>query len=212
MKCPVCNTRKGKRRCPALATDICAVCCGEKRRIEIACPDDCSWLERGQRHEIAREWEDYLRNQDPMKTRRWLAAMQGLLPVIDAIEQGIVDAAAVLRSMEPGELADGLSGVRQGYSSEAGGILWQPSSPSPRVELILKTLRESLESLREAVRKGGHGGLPAAALVEGLEVVADRVVFHRDRGDCEAFITRLRRQRPVPARSAAAPVTGLILR
>lgn len=211
MKCPLCSSRKGKRRCPALGQEICAVCCGEKRRIEIDCPESCAWLEQGQRHELARSWEDYARHQAPAKTRRWLAALQTLLPVLDAVEQALVDASALLHGLEPGELADALGGVRQGYASEAGGILWRPSSPSPRTELVQKTLVESLEGLREAVRKGGHGELPAAALAEALEVVADRVAFHRDRGDFEAFILTLRRARPVSSRREAPPSPGLII-
>jgi hypothetical protein len=42
--CPVCRQRKGKRTCPAKEALICSHCCGTKRRVEIACPDDCVWL------------------------------------------------------------------------------------------------------------------------------------------------------------------------
>ena len=52
---------------------------------------------------------------------------------------------------------------------------------------------------------------PAAALAEALDVVADRVAFHRERGDFEEFVLRLRRARPVSARQEATPTAGLIL-
>jgi len=42
--CPLCRQRKGKRACPAKGELICAQCCGTKRRVEIDCPDDCTWL------------------------------------------------------------------------------------------------------------------------------------------------------------------------
>lgn len=42
--CPLCRARKGKRACPAKGESICAPCCGSKRRVEIACPDDCAYL------------------------------------------------------------------------------------------------------------------------------------------------------------------------
>lgn len=44
MQCPLCNQRKAKRACPALGKQICAVCCGTKRLVEIACPSDCGYL------------------------------------------------------------------------------------------------------------------------------------------------------------------------
>ena len=50
MLCPLCNSRKAKRACPALGKDICAVCCGTKRLVEIACPDDCGYLAAARTH------------------------------------------------------------------------------------------------------------------------------------------------------------------
>ena len=44
MQCPLCNQRKSKRACPALGRQICPVCCGTKRLVEIACPPDCGYL------------------------------------------------------------------------------------------------------------------------------------------------------------------------
>ncbi len=43
-KCASCNSRKGKRNCPALGNVICSQCCGSKRANEIDCPDDCFYL------------------------------------------------------------------------------------------------------------------------------------------------------------------------
>ena len=53
MPCPLCSTRPAKRRCPALHQDICAVCCGTKRLVEIRCPDDCAYLASARRHPAA---------------------------------------------------------------------------------------------------------------------------------------------------------------
>ncbi|MDM8560196.1 hypothetical protein [Candidatus Parabeggiatoa sp. HSG14] len=33
-KCPVCNTRKGKRKCLVTETIICSACCGDTRKLE----------------------------------------------------------------------------------------------------------------------------------------------------------------------------------
>lgn len=49
-KCPACGTRRARRACPALGQQICPVCCGTKRRVEIACPSDCSYLRSADAH------------------------------------------------------------------------------------------------------------------------------------------------------------------
>ncbi len=50
MLCPVCDHRKAKRACPALGKQICAVCCGTKRLVEINCPADCGYLSAARTH------------------------------------------------------------------------------------------------------------------------------------------------------------------
>jgi hypothetical protein len=50
MVCPVCNTRKAKRTCPALSRQICTMCCGTKRIVEIHCPADCPYLAAARTH------------------------------------------------------------------------------------------------------------------------------------------------------------------
>ena len=48
--CPLCNTRKARRPCPAVGQQICTVCCGTKRQREIACPDTCVYLASATAH------------------------------------------------------------------------------------------------------------------------------------------------------------------
>jgi len=43
-KCSRCLQKKAKRRCPALRSDLCALCCGTLRRREVACPSTCRFL------------------------------------------------------------------------------------------------------------------------------------------------------------------------
>lgn len=50
MICPLCRSRSAKRQCPALGHDICPVCCGTKRLVEIRCPDTCGYLASARRH------------------------------------------------------------------------------------------------------------------------------------------------------------------
>ena len=54
MKCPLCENRKAKRFCPAKAVEICPVCCGTKREVEIDCPSNCVYLHEGREYESKR--------------------------------------------------------------------------------------------------------------------------------------------------------------
>ena len=49
--CPLCSARSGKRFCPAKDAEICAVCCGTKREIEIDCPSSCAYLKASRSYE-----------------------------------------------------------------------------------------------------------------------------------------------------------------
>ncbi len=64
MTCTVCNQRSARRACPALTSNICSVCCGTKRQIEIRCPSDCQYLASARAHPAAvvrRQQEDDLK-------------------------------------------------------------------------------------------------------------------------------------------------------
>ena len=48
--CPLCGRRKACRTCPALGHQICPLCCGTKRLVEIRCPSDCGYLATARVH------------------------------------------------------------------------------------------------------------------------------------------------------------------
>jgi hypothetical protein len=48
--CPLCRQRRGRRACPAIHDQICAMCCGTKRLVEIRCPSDCPYLATAREH------------------------------------------------------------------------------------------------------------------------------------------------------------------
>ena len=53
MSCPLCQQRRARRACPALGHQICPVCCGTKRQVEIQCPSDCAYLATAREHPAA---------------------------------------------------------------------------------------------------------------------------------------------------------------
>jgi hypothetical protein len=56
--CPLCSERAGKRYCPAKDAQICAVCCGTKREVEIDCPLSCPYLKASRSYEAEKRVPD----------------------------------------------------------------------------------------------------------------------------------------------------------
>lgn len=54
LTCPICETRKEKRFCPAVHGRICPQCCGEQREVTLDCPADCPYLRQAREHEKPR--------------------------------------------------------------------------------------------------------------------------------------------------------------
>jgi hypothetical protein len=50
MRCSLCEKARARRACPALGRDICTVCCGTKRVVEISCPPGCVYLASSRSH------------------------------------------------------------------------------------------------------------------------------------------------------------------
>ena len=73
MLCPVCHLRKARRSCPALGKQICPVCCGTKRIVEINCPSDCGYLASARVHPPA-----VVQRQQEMDRAMMLPLLQGL--------------------------------------------------------------------------------------------------------------------------------------
>jgi hypothetical protein len=100
MKCPLCESRKAKRFCPAKAAQICPVCCGAKREIEIDCPSNCVYLHAGREYESSKLARTAL---PPRRTERlWEPSfLRANYPLMMGLSQVI----SVARRSSP-ELAD----------------------------------------------------------------------------------------------------------
>ena len=93
MKCLLCESRKAKRFCPAKAGQICAVCCGAKREVEIDCPSDCAYLHAGREYESSKLARTTLpprrteRLWEPSFLRAHYPLMMGVSQVITAVRR-----------------------------------------------------------------------------------------------------------------------------
>jgi hypothetical protein len=170
MVCPLCGQRKAKRGCPAVGQQICAVCCGTKRLVEINCPADCVYLTTARTHPpavIQRQQE-----LDRAQLLRWLAGLSErqarlflMLGALISRHQG--DALRKLIDEDIGQAAEAHAATLE---TAARGIVYEhrPSSvPAERLLTELKAL------VAEVTREGGSSlERDAAIALRRLEAAA----------------------------------------
>ena len=209
--CPLCQSRKGKRACPAKGAAICPVCCGEKRMIEIECPADCSWLGAGVENELRREAVGYVHKQEPRKASRWVSAIRRYGYLFEIIERAIAN--SPIPSLQDAELLAALGAARRTFESEAKGILYDDMPESPTLQAltreIVQGVRGFLKRLDEERAKLGAGAqLPVVRpedIVECLAVLEDRCSYHIERKtEAGPLVEHLRRVHPKAPKGATA--------
>jgi hypothetical protein len=185
MTCPLCRQRRGKRTCPAKGELICSACCGGKRRVEIDCPSDCTFLtgaHAGGWAGRARERERDLRRLSPhleglTEAQRRIALLA--LVGTSAIREG-------RRDLDDRLLLEAIVALRKTAETREKGILYDHPVQDARAQ----GLAHELGLLFEGKDAEGASHAPAdrdlAAALRGLE--AALVAVAREGESPHAFL------------------------
>jgi len=206
--CPLCSHRKGRRACPAKGASICSACCGSKRRVEIACPADCVWLDDGahaagwdgretERRRDARRLGPHLQRLSREQTDLFFLALVGL---------GALRARR--RDLDDTLLSAAVGALRKTVETRQRGILYDHQAADLRAQGLLLELRGLFEAKDEEGRPvaPSDGDLgPVLAALEGA--LAD--VRREGVGGTE-FLDTVRRVVGAPGPSSA-PEPRLVL-
>lgn len=149
--CGLCRQRKAKRACPARGEAICPPCCGSRRRVEIACPEECVYL--GGSHAGAWAGRETERRRD---ARRVVAAAQDLSEIqtqaLFLALVGVVGMRAERPELGDRLLLDAVSALRKTVESRGRGLLYEHPTEDARAQAVVVALREVLEPTDEAGR------------------------------------------------------------
>ncbi len=155
--CPLCRQRKGKRACPAKGELICAQCCGTKRRVEIDCPDDCTWLGA---HAGTWEGRETERTRDLRRLAPWLERLSDLQARLFFLSLvGLTALRARRRDLGDALLLEAVAALRKTVETREKGILYE----HPADDLRAQGLVRELSSLFEAKDEEGAAHAPADA-------------------------------------------------
>lgn len=172
MKCPLCESRKARRSCPAKAVQICPVCCGTKREVEIDCPSDCAHLHAGREYES----EKLARTTAlPPRTRKlwedgFLARYQ---PALMAVGQLVTVTRHSQPELTDADLLAAIDSLLQTFHTLDKGIYYDftPSTPAQRSLYI---------TLKMFFQGSSHAGIVSQTRLTAAESV-----------DCLQFLKEL---------------------
>lgn len=147
MTCPRCGTRKARRRCPALDTLICAVCCGSQRRVEIACPDECGWLRSAEAHPPAA-----LQRQQADDQRRLYALLDGLdqgayVVLTACLQQAVSYRASAVPSPLDDDLQAATAALAATLETATRGVIYEHQPDTLIAGRLVAVLRGALDRL-----------------------------------------------------------------
>jgi hypothetical protein len=160
--CPLCGQRKARRTCPALGAQICAVCCGTKRLVEIRCPNDCGYLATAREHPpavaVRQQQRDvgailrFMRDLDERQSRLFFLIVTFLVgyepPELHAIiDEDVVEATAAIAAT---------------FETAARGVIYEHRPASLSAERLANELKRMLA---EAGEQGGAAFRRDAAVV-----------------------------------------------
>ena len=188
--CPLCRTRRARRLCPALGSQICAVCCGTKRLVEIHCPADCVWLASAREHPpavaVRRQQYDitllvsFMRDLSERQSQLFFFVATFLVRYETPDLQSIVDE----------DVADAVSALAATFETSAKGVIYEHRPGTVPAQRLMTTLKAALD---EAGAKGGTAFERDAATVLRRVVDAARAAQKGDPAAPRAFLTLLGR-------------------
>ena len=169
MTCPLCRTRKVKRSCPGVGQQICAVCCGTKRIVEIACPPTCIYLTTAQRHPAAA-----VKRQQEQDLAVLLTALGRLseaqLQIFFVIQTFIARFKPDGLPLVDADVADAAGALATSFETASRGVLYEQQATAPAAEALRRELKAFLAKL---ATESGAGGTrferEVAVVLRGIE-------------------------------------------
>jgi hypothetical protein len=203
--CPLCGTRRARRACPALGKQICTVCCGTKRLVEIRCPGDCPYLASAREHPPAATVRQQQRDVGVlMHATRDLNTRQSQLFLLIATFMVRYEAPE-LQAVIDEDVGEAAAALAATFETASRGVIYEhrpKSLTAERLNIALKPL------LAEAGKGRGSAFERDAALVLRRLEEAVRDMRTVDAGNRRALLDVLARVMRDTAEAPPAPAVA----
>jgi hypothetical protein len=208
MTCPLCRTRKARRACPGVGQDICPVCCGTKRLVEIACPPTCVYLTAAQRHPAAA-----VKRQQEQDVGVLLNALGRLseaqLQIFFVIHTFISRFTPEGFPLTDADVAQAAGALATSFESASRGVLFEEASTAPAAESLRRELKLFLAKLAsESGAAGSRFEREVAVVLRGIERGAKHDAPGIGQGalDYLTLVARILHERPPGAAAAGSRI------
>jgi hypothetical protein len=154
MSCPLCTQRKARRSCPALDRQICTVCCGTKRLVEIRCKPDCPYLSSSRTHPPA-----VVQRQQQQDRAALVPIVQGLSDRqanLFVLFAGLINryGGDALQRITDQDIEQAAGALAATLETAERGILYDHRPSSLPAQGLLTEIQAALQEL---TKDGGHG-------------------------------------------------------
>jgi hypothetical protein len=204
--CRICHARRPKRHCPGVEGDICSLCCGDQREVNISCPLECPHLQDARQHEKPFEFdrssvpnkdirltEDFIREHDELILFCLFTLADGALRTPGAVDSDVLKAVAAL--------------IRT-YRTRESGLEYETKADDRVAAAVQEHFERSMKDFQQQ-RKESAGLSPYrdAEILGGL-AFAERTAFTQQNGRPRgrAFIDYTRQRLNIPMPQTAPSV------
>lgn len=206
LKCPLCDTRKPSRACPARGDAICSACCGKHREETIRCPFSCEHLREARKRETLAELDpgkvphaDIVLSREYLDERARLGYFLGeALWLASRPEPACVDS----------DLQEALDSLVQTYRTMQSGLVYETRPANPYAAGIASRVRARIAELEQALQ--AHPEVPKLRDADflGMLVFFQRTLLQVANGRRygRSFLDLLRRNHEQP--ESGEPQTG----
>jgi hypothetical protein len=161
--------RSGKRYCPAKDTQICAVCCGTKREIEIDCPSSCSYLKASRSYEAEKPIVDpelvaKIRKYDDTFIKRFQY-------VLEAVNRSVIEERLTSSWLVDRDVIEVYKALAATMRTLSSGIYYETLPEGPVRLALFRRLKEAFDQLMKPDPTGDHPLLKASEAVDVLDFV-----------------------------------------
>jgi hypothetical protein len=205
MKCKICDVRKPRRYCPAVAGDICSLCCGTEREVSLRCPLDCVYLQEAHaREQLETIPAEKLPSPDIRITESFL---EQHMPLVDAVGAILRDAALAESGAIDTDMQEALDAITRTWRTLESGLYYETRPENPIAAHIQTRVQEEIANLRKELASKGVPAIPDSVFL-GILVFFHRMSIqydnHRKYG--RLFIGSFGAVPPPTAEPASAPL------
>jgi len=189
---------------------ICPQCCGEKRVLEIDCPESCEFLQTGRSHESHSQRMRHLFTSDPLKLEKRRRVYNDYQALVADVEVFLAEERRLSRELSDRDAAEALDLLLATLRTEEKGILYERTSSDLRVDSLRRHLKEVLDSHLNPPDGNGER-MRVSQVIESLEVIRDVLASHLESGPSEmSYVDFLARLMPRSDRGSS-PGSSIII-